>query len=123
MKRSPRLKTPGTLTAVLADRYRKSLPLAKRYASAAWEKLSACMRRHNPICQRILNEGSYRNEQCHNASVLAHHLLGTRSRPDLFFVSSNLVCLCLQCHPDTDGTPQWAEGVDYVKTIIPERRI
>jgi len=91
-----------------------------KYTTGPWPKLSRVLRALNPVCQRILNVGSYHNEQCHNASQLTHHLIAPQQRPDLFLQASNLVCLCLSCHPDTEGTPGWVEGKDYVATVLPK---
>src|ERR1700722_11491747 len=104
-------------------------PIAKehggdpKYATGPWPKVSRLMRRLNPVCQRILNVGSYHSERCHNASILTHHLIAPQQRPDLFLVASNLVCLCLSCHPDTEGTPDWKPNVDYVPTELPKWNI
>jgi 5-methylcytosine-specific restriction endonuclease McrA len=93
----------------------------KKYTVGAWPKLSNVMRRLNPVCQRIPNAGLYKaGEQCHSPSSLVHHLISPRQRPELFLVPSNLVCLCEQCHPDAEGTPDWVEGKDYVKTELPK---
>jgi 5-methylcytosine-specific restriction endonuclease McrA len=117
MLKTPTAKMPGgTPTADLhfGD---------KRYVQGAWPKLSRVMRRLNPVCQRILNVGSYRNEQCHNAAALVHHLIAPQERPELFLQPTNLVALCFSCHPDTPGTPNWVVGKDYVETELPKWRI
>jgi hypothetical protein len=100
----------------------------KRYSTGAFPKLSRVVRARNPICQKIVNAGLYRNEQCHSPSVLVHHYHSPRTRPDLFLSVydengvSNLIALCAQCHCDSDGTdgengaPLWVEGVDFVRT-------
>ncbi len=117
MLKTPTAKRPsGTPTADLHGG-------DPRYTTGAWPKLSRVMRGLNPICQKILNVGSYHGEQCHNASMLTHHLISPRQRPELFLRASNLVCLCLSCHPDTEGTPEWVEGKDYVKTELPKWRV
>lgn len=119
MLKTPTAKVPGgTPTA----RQNGGDP---RYQSTAWKRLSQVMRRLNPVCQRILNVGGYKNEQCHNPAALVHHYHGAISRPDLFFTASNLIAICFSCHVDTDGTdgvngaPLWVEGKDYVATVLP----
>ncbi|HXZ14067.1 MAG TPA: hypothetical protein VEG64_16900 [Candidatus Sulfotelmatobacter sp.] len=117
MKRTPTAKLPGTTPAA------RGYSDDPRYTRGAWPKLSRVMRGHNPVCQKILNVGMYKNEQCHNASTLVHHLVSPKERPDLFLVPSNLVCLCENCHPPTEGTPDWVAGKDYVATVLPKWRV
>ncbi len=94
-------------------------PNDKFYKSGPWPKLSQVMRRLNPVCQRILNAGLYKNEQCHNASALTHHIVSPKQRPELALVPANLICLCEHCHPTEQGTPGWVVGKDYVATVLP----
>jgi hypothetical protein len=122
MQRTPTAQLPGaTPTARAADdnidaQYKQG-PLG-----AAWISTSKLMRRLNPVCQKIVNDGLYRNEQCHNPAALVHHLVSPRQDPKLFLVASNLVALCAHCHPPDDGTPWWKVGVDYVATNLPQWR-
>jgi hypothetical protein len=66
----------------------------------------------NVMCQR-LEDG----EQCNRFKDLYHHLISPRTRPDLMLDPKNVIGLCRQHHPDTDGTPEWREGVDYIPTV------
>jgi len=99
----------------------------KRYTTGAWPKLSRVMRGLNPICQRIIVSNLYGTEQCHSPATLVHHIVSPRQRPDLFLVPSNLICLCDQCHPDAEGTPNWKEWDgktgDFVPTVLPKWRV
>jgi hypothetical protein len=129
------LKTPTA-------RQPSSTPTAKgthdgdpKYTTGAWPKVSRKVRSDNPICQKILNVGLYKNEQCHNASQLVHHRHGAIAYPELFLSVydkdgvSNLIALCLNCHVDTDGTDgtngtdNWIEGVHFVRTEYREWRV
>ena len=106
-----------------------------KYSTGAWPKLSRVVRARNPICQRILNVGLYKNEQCHNFSQLVHHRHGASAHPELFLSVydkegiSNLIALCLGCHIDSDGTDgtngtvNWIEGVDFVRTEFKQWRV
>lgn len=116
------MKPPVATTNARAEQTarRKYDPNDKRYKTTAWKRLSQVMRRLNPICQRIPATGLYKpGEQCHAPAALVHHIISPRQRPDLFLVPSNLICSCEQCHPDTEGTPDWVVGKDYVATVLP----
>jgi 5-methylcytosine-specific restriction enzyme A len=63
----------------------------------------------NPMCQKLDDKG----RACRNRATLVHHIISPRVRSDFFLVSSNCPCLCARCHPNTDGTPEWREGIDY----------
>jgi hypothetical protein len=71
----------------------------------------------NAQCQRLIN-----GKRCWNGSTLVHHRISPRVRPDLFSAVfdengiSNLIALCRDCHPNTEGTPEWREGIDFVRT-------
>lgn len=65
----------------------------------------------NAQCQRLVD-----GKQCHNLSTTVHHLISPRTRPDLFLVASNNVAVCTPHHPINTDTPEWVEGVDFVKT-------
>jgi hypothetical protein len=122
MLKTPTAKLPG---ATPAAQQHGGDP---RYTTGAWTRLSRVLRARNPICQKILNVGLYKNEQCHNASQLVHHRHGAIAHTELFFSVydnegvSNLISLCLGCHVDTDGTdgqngtPLWVEGVHFIRT-------
>jgi hypothetical protein len=72
---------------------------------------------HNPRCQRIVD-----GKQCWHGAALVHHRISPRERPDLFLSPfdengfSQLIALCRDCHPNSEGTPDWVEGKDYVRT-------
>ena len=127
MKKAPTAKSPcGTQQARPVedniDLQYKQGPLGR-----AWSGTSKRVRSQNPICQRILNVGLYKNEQCHSPAVLVHHHHSPRNRPDLFLKvydengKSNLIALCAGCHIDSEGTDGmdgvlWVEGIDFVRT-------
>ena len=82
------------------------------YTLARWKKLSAFLRRRNPICQRIK-----RGVRCMKPSAVVHHLISPYERLDLMHVPTNCVALCADCHPGgTAGTPHWQPNVDFVPT-------
>jgi hypothetical protein len=84
-------------------------PIRKLYFQARWIKLSQFLRRRNAQCQRMKN-----GLQCWKPSEVAHHLVSPYERPELFYVPTNLICLCADCHPGgVAGTPDWQAGVDY----------
>jgi hypothetical protein len=82
------------------------------YETARWRHFRKWLINQNVICQRIIG-----GVQCTNPSYLVHHILSPRVRPDLFTDPTNTVCLCGSgCHPNTESTPDWIAGRDYVKT-------
>lgn len=83
------------------------------YHTAAWARLKRIRFNRNPMCQRLID-----GVQCRWRATLLHHLISPRQRPDLFLEPANTVCLCANCHPDTPGTPDWVEGVDYAPSDI-----
>jgi hypothetical protein len=97
----------------------------KMYRSAAWE-----IRFHqsffaagNVICQRLEN-----GVQCRWPVDILHHLISPRRRPDLFFTYSNVVGVCHQHHPVTEGEPVENLGprlfIDvYVPTKLPTFKV
>lgn len=95
----------------------------KRYVGKAWRATAALVKRQNPICQRLLDDGRGGVEQCHNPSTLVHHHNSPKNRPELFTAiydadgGSNLIALCPHCHSDAEGTlGVWVEGRDFVRT-------
>jgi hypothetical protein len=92
---------------------RQNDPIWKEmYNRARWTHFRLWLLRLNPLCQRL--HGSV---QCTNPARLVHHLISPRVKPDLFIVASNCVCLCGSgCHPNTEGTPDWIAGKDFVRT-------
>jgi len=108
------------------DRFRLANdPIAKLYRTAIWLKFRTVMVNWNCICQRLVkNPLTGEAEQCHAPSVVCHHSISPRLRPDLFLEPKNIICLCQIHHPTTEGSPQgWAEGVDYVPTVLPKYHI
>jgi len=108
------------------DRFRLANdPIAKLYRTARWLKFRAVMVSCNSICQRLVkNPLTGETEQCHSPSVVCHHIVSPRVRLDLFLESKNVICFCAVHHPPTEGSPQgWAEGVDYVPTVLPKYHI
>jgi len=97
---------------------RRDDPTKSKYNSAAWRRTSDTVRKHNPMCQKL----DEHRQQCRYPATLVHHVHGSMTRPDLFYAiydtegRSNLVALCLHCHPPTEGTEDWQEGRDFVRT-------
>lgn len=99
-------------TRARKDAWRKANdPVRKLYQCVRWFTFRGAMLQNNPVCQRL-----WEGEQCRHPATLVHHLRSPKERPDLFIVPSNCVALCEHCHPTTEGTPTWREGVDYVPT-------
>jgi len=84
------------------------------YATARWKVFRGWCLRLNPICQRILKDGT----QCRYPSKIGHHLWSPRVRPDLFTDPKNVVMVCEFCHPNEEGTPWWRPGKEFVETQI-----
>jgi len=85
----------------------------KFYNTTRWRKFRQWMIRRNPICQRLI-----RGEQCHEAAVICHHLRGLKVHPEDFTDGRQVCLLCRQHHPDSEGTPDWVSGKDYVPTVV-----
>jgi hypothetical protein len=94
------------------------------YNAPAWKGRSGiapAVKARNPVCQK-LKVVNGRRVQCLQPSFLVHHRLSPRVRPDLALSVydekgvSQLIALCDGCHPEIEGTPDWVEGVDFVRT-------
>jgi hypothetical protein len=81
------------------------------HRSARWRKFRLMILTRNPMCARLHN-----GQRCTRGAVIVHHLKSPAEVPALQFVSSNVVPLCREDHPNTPGTPHWIAGVDYVPT-------
>jgi hypothetical protein len=104
------------------DRTRKDDPIRQMYTLArfGWRKFRDHVVRCNPICQRndIRNPLTFVNEQCHNPSMMVHHLISPRVRKDLFTTPSNVVALCDGCHAKTEGEVDGKRDPEkYVATL------
>jgi hypothetical protein len=93
------------------QRLRAGDPINKMYGRAAWTSFRTVVIRQNAICQRI-NYG----QQCTHAATLVHHLISPRVDERRFVDPTNVVALCVNCHPNDEGTPHWKVGVDFVAT-------
>jgi hypothetical protein len=93
---------------------RRNDEVRKMYAQARWPKSQHHFLNSNPMCQRLQPDGS----PCRNGATLVHHLISPRQRPDLFVDPHNVVALCANCHPTSEGTPQWVAGRDYSVSVI-----
>jgi 5-methylcytosine-specific restriction enzyme A len=106
---------PELVTEHYCERHRFSNPESNKKADSwyqgPWPKFSVFLRVRNPVCQRLI-EG----KQCTRASALVHHLISPRINLSLLLVPTNCVCLCRQCHPQDEGTPNWREGFDFIPT-------
>ena len=124
MNRCPRAAAPKSNRAA-ADRLRQDDPVMRRYHSTAWLKLSRMVRDLNPMCQRIRRDGLYndKGEPCRNPSTLVHHLISPRTDPTRFLRLENVLALCAECHPPTEGSPNWREGSDYIPSKYPSHKV
>jgi len=95
-------------------------PSSHLRAKRAWrDRLSPSVIAKNSICQRLRN-----GERCRRPSSVVHHRIGPGADARKFFAVfldgvSQLIALCEICHNeerDPGGTPQWREGVDFVRT-------
>lgn len=106
------------------ERHKKDDPandsVRRQYHSREWSGRSGiqpAVLMRNRRCQRVIN-----GKQCWNGATLVHHRISPRVRPDLFSRpfdengTSQLIALCRDCHPRDEGTPNWVEGVDFVRT-------
>jgi len=106
-------KTHNSCVTARAERYKHDA-VSQMYATARWKVFRGWVLRQNPICCRILKDGT----QCHKPSKIAHHLWSPRVRPDLFTDPKNVVMLCEFHHPNEEGTPYWRVGKEYVETQV-----
>ena len=70
-------------------------PHQRFYDTADWRDTSNLLKSCNPICQRILPNGS----QCNHPPTISHHLIDPRNAPHLRLAFSNLVAVCAEHHP------------------------
>ena len=76
-------------------------PVWKLYG-ADWQRFrEAFFGYGNAICQRIEN-----GQRCRFPVEIVHHILSPRQRPDLMYTPSNVVGVCRQHHPVTEGEPK-----------------
>ena len=92
--------SPATQERVQRDRNRKtSNSTWKLYNCAAWKRFKeSCTGAGNILCQRIVD-----GQQCRYPAEIWHHILSPRQRPDLMYSYSNVVGVCRQHHPVTEG--------------------
>jgi 5-methylcytosine-specific restriction enzyme A len=93
--------------------HRRDDEVSRMYSTARWRKFCLHVLNRNPLCQRL-----QAGQPCRNAATLVHHLISPRVRPDLFLAPENVVALCAQCHPPSEGTPDWVAGVDFSASVI-----
>jgi hypothetical protein len=93
-------------------------PWQRFYDSADWRDTSNLLKSCNPICQRILPDGS----QCNHPPTIGHHLVDPRVAPALRLAFSNLVAVCAAHHPG--GQPGANDAVEvYCHTIGPLKAV
>ena len=79
-----------------------------------WELYKRALRAQGNLqCQRLVG-----GIQCLQMVDIFHHLFSPRVRPDLMYESSNVVGVCREHHPTTEGSPEWVLNKDYVPTIM-----
>lgn len=99
-------------------------PAFRKYSSQGpFVKLSRLLKAQNYQCQRLV-----KGVRCERLSEITHHRLSPTDRPDLKLSVydengvSQLIALCREHHPPTDGTPHWIEGkigdrnADFIRT-------
>ncbi len=98
------------------DKDRKQDPVWKLYNCADWRRFTMSLEANgNVICQRI-DDG----KRCTQLVEIWHHIVSPRVRPSLMYTASNVVGVCRQHHPITEGEPP--ENLDrlaeiYVPTV------
>jgi hypothetical protein len=128
MRRTP-CRQPGCSQLVVGSGYcdrhkqnnaRTNDRVNKLYDLHPWSGvngIATVVKAKNPLCQKLIREGG-RLIRCRHFSYLVHHRLSPRQRPDLFLSVydengvSQLIALCADCHPNSEGTPDWKEGVE-----------
>lgn len=99
------------------DKERKGDPIWELYNCAAWHRFrTAFIDCGNVVCQR-LEDGV----QCRRLVKILHHIISPR-RGGAMYSWTNVVGVCEQHHPNTEGEP--VENLDkletiYVKTKVP----
>ena len=83
----------------------------KLYRTQRWERFKRYMRALNPLCQRILEDGT----QCEQFSTILHHIVSPRVTLHLMFDAENILCVCESHHPNTVGEEDLTR---YVPTIV-----
>jgi hypothetical protein len=113
----PALIRAGTRCPKHAEQYksrqqqeRNNDATMKLYRTQRWERMKDYMRSRNPLCQRILDDGS----QCEQPSSILHHIVSPRENPALMFSAENLLCVCDSHHPSTAGE---TDPSRYVPTV------
>jgi hypothetical protein len=83
------------------DRERHQDAVSKGY-NATWGKIKTMLRgRGNVICQKIEN-----GKQCTRPVEIFHHIISPRENPALMYDPRNIVGVCRQHHPPTEGEPK-----------------
>jgi hypothetical protein len=85
----------------LYDKERHSDPISKMY-NANWDRLKMMLRnRGNVICQRLVD-----GKQCTHLVEIFHHIISPRENRALMYDWRNIVGVCKQHHPPTEGEPK-----------------
>lgn len=80
------------------DKERHADPVQKLYTGIAWERIKNMLRaRGNVICQR---------RGCMHFVEIYHHIISPREDPTLMYAPRNIVGVCRQHHPNTEGEPK-----------------
>ena len=80
---------------------KKNDPTWKMYG-APWQRFCKHFEGSgNVICQRIVD-----GQRCTHPVEVRHHIVSPRERPDLMYTPSNVVGVCRQHHPPTEGEPK-----------------
>jgi hypothetical protein len=83
------------------DHVRAKDPVWRLYNHTAWRRFKASLSGNgNVLCQRIEN-----GRRCNRLVEIWHHIISPKVRPDLMYTASNVVGVCRQHHPTTEGEP------------------
>lgn len=96
---------------------KKTDPVWRLYACVAWTKYfrQAFFGHGNVICQRIVD-----GVRCTRKVEILHHIVSPKKQRGLMYTPSNVVGVCKQHHPPTEGEPEEnlpRLGEIYVPTV------
>lgn len=88
-------------TRAAQDAKRKKDPVWKLYG-VAWRRFRLAFAGWgNVICQRIEH-----GERCRRPVEIYHHIVSPHEKPSLMYEPTNVVGVCRQHHPPTEGEPK-----------------
>jgi hypothetical protein len=81
---------------------KKNDPIWKLYYCADWGRFKLTFAGSgNAVCQRIVD-----GQRCTRPIEIHHHIISPKERRELMYTLSNVVGVCRQHHPNTEGEPK-----------------